>query len=134
MLVDLCVQQRFNSICTSAQSDQCLSFLPEETLNRWLPVKHPLETLIRLCECTGRSESSIYMPMYVPFAGHQLNFFWSRGYKNSSSFSNSKYSAMFGCLGSHVCKQPIIALYFELEIVLKFYNLKAGFIHILLFT
>ena len=30
---------------------------------------------------------------------------------------------MIGCL--HVCKQPIIALYFELEKELKFYNLEA---------
>ena len=29
-------------------------------------------------------------------------------------------------LRTHVCKQPIIALYFELETVLKFYNLDAS--------
>ena len=32
---------------------------------------------------------------------------------------------MLGCLRTRVCKQPIIALYFESETVLKFYNLKA---------
>ena len=37
---------------------------------------------------------------------------------------------MIGCLQTCVCKQPIIALYFEFETVLKFYNLQArsGFI------
>ena len=32
---------------------------------------------------------------------------------------------MIGCLRTRVRKQPIIALYFEFEIVLKFYNLDA---------
>ena len=32
---------------------------------------------------------------------------------------------MIGCLQTHVCKQPIIALYFEFENVLMFYNLEA---------
>ena len=32
---------------------------------------------------------------------------------------------MIGCLWTHVHKQPIIELYFESEIVLKFYNLEA---------
>ena len=32
---------------------------------------------------------------------------------------------MIGCLRTRVRKQPIIALYFETEIVLTFYNLKA---------
>ena len=31
---------------------------------------------------------------------------------------------MIGCLRTRVRKQPIIALYFEFEIVLKFYNLE----------
>ena len=34
---------------------------------------------------------------------------------------------MIGCLRTRVHKQPIIALYFEFETVLKFYNLKAQF-------
>ena len=32
---------------------------------------------------------------------------------------------MIGCLRTYVHKQPIIALYFESENVLKFYNLEA---------
>ena len=32
---------------------------------------------------------------------------------------------MIGCLRTRVRKQPIIALYFEFGIVLKFYNLEA---------
>ena len=32
---------------------------------------------------------------------------------------------MMGCLRTHVRKQPIIALYFESETVVKVYNLKA---------
>ena len=32
---------------------------------------------------------------------------------------------MIGCLQTHVRKQPIVTLYFEFEIVLNFYNLKA---------
>ena len=33
---------------------------------------------------------------------------------------------MIGCLRTRVCKQPIIALYFEFETVLKFYNIEAS--------
>ena len=33
---------------------------------------------------------------------------------------------MIGCLRTRVCKQPIIALYFEFETVLKSYNLEAS--------
>ena len=32
---------------------------------------------------------------------------------------------MIGCLPSRIRKQPIIALYFEFETLLKFYNLEA---------
>ena len=49
---------------------------------------------------------------------------WPRGYK-TSSFSDSELSAMIGCLRTRVRKQPIIALYFEFENELKFYNLEA---------
>ena len=34
---------------------------------------------------------------------------------------------MIGCLRTRVCKQPIIALYFESETELKFYNLEARY-------
>ena len=44
---------------------------------------------------------------------------------NLSTVSNSKYSAMIGCLQTRVCKQPILALYFEFENELKIYNLEA---------
>ena len=46
--------------------------------------------------------------------------------QNSSSFSNSKQSAMIGCLWTRVRKQPIIALYFEFETVLKFTTSRPG--------
>ena len=36
---------------------------------------------------------------------------------------------MIDCLRSRVRKQPIFALYFEFETVLKFYNLEARFGH-----
>ena len=35
---------------------------------------------------------------------------------------------MIGCLRTRVRKQPIIALYFEFETVLEFYNLQAWYI------
>ena len=38
-----------------------------------------------------------------------------------------KIKRMIGCLRTRVRKQPIIALYFEFEIVLKFYMLEAWF-------
>ena len=37
--VGTCVQYRFKSVCATAQSDQSLSFLPEETLDPWLPIQ-----------------------------------------------------------------------------------------------
>ena len=43
----------------------------------------------------------------------------------SQTVSDSKYSAMIGCLRTRVRKQPIIALYFESKNELKFYDLKA---------
>ena len=35
---------------------------------------------------------------------------------------------MIGCMRTHVCKQPIITLYFVFENELKFYNLEARII------
>ena len=35
---------------------------------------------------------------------------------------------MIGCLRTRVRKQPIIALYFESELVLNFYNLEARYL------
>ena len=40
---------------------------------------------------------------------------------------------MIGCFRTRVRKHPIIALYFELENELKFYNLEAGHIRASLF-
>ena len=40
---------------------------------------------------------------------------------------------MIGCLRTRVRKQPIIALYFDSELVLKFYNLEAR-VHSVCFT
>ena len=48
-----------------------------------------------------------------------------RGYKTCVHSQTKTKSAMIGCLRTRVRKQPIIALYFEPEIVLKFYNLEA---------
>ena len=42
--VDMLVQERFKSVCTSAQSYHCHSFPSEETLDPWLPIEHPLKT------------------------------------------------------------------------------------------
>ena len=39
---------------------------------------------------------------------------------------------MIGCLRTRICKQPIIALYFESENVLKLYNLEARLIRVYL--
>ena len=55
----MCIQQRFKSVCTPAQSDQSLSFPPEETLKPWLPIGRPSKTQISLHRCTGWSESSM---------------------------------------------------------------------------
>ena len=51
--VGMYVQRRFKSVCTSPQSDQSLSFPPEEMLDPSLPTECPSKTLIKLCECTG---------------------------------------------------------------------------------
>ena len=49
----MCVQRRFKSVCASAQSDQSLSFTPEETLGPWLPIERLSKTLIRLRGCAA---------------------------------------------------------------------------------
>ena len=41
------------SVCASVKSDQSLSFQPEETLDPWLHMEFPSQTLISLCICTG---------------------------------------------------------------------------------
>ena len=37
-----------NLDCASASFDLSLSFPPEETFDPWLPIEHPMKTLIRL--------------------------------------------------------------------------------------
>ena len=43
------------SVCVFAQSDQSLSFPPEETFGHWIPIEHPLKTLIRLRGYAGHA-------------------------------------------------------------------------------
>ena len=50
------------------QSDQSLSFPPEETLDPWLPIECPLKTRIRLCRFDGRTCQLVLL------AGHRLNY------------------------------------------------------------
>ena len=58
------------------QSDHSLSFQPEEMLDPWLSIEHPLKTQTRLCRCTVWSESSINSHTFlVPFAGHRLKYY-----------------------------------------------------------
>ena len=55
----MCVEQRLKSVFVSAQSEQSISFPPEETLEPWLPIEHPLKTQISLRMGAGWSESSM---------------------------------------------------------------------------
>ena len=48
--VGKCVQQRFKSVCISTQSDQSLSFPPEEIMDPSLPIERSSKTQIRLCQ------------------------------------------------------------------------------------
>ena len=57
--VGMCIQRIFKWVCTTAQSDQCLSFPVWRNVSSWLPVECPLMTLIRLHGCAGGSESLI---------------------------------------------------------------------------
>ena len=54
---DLCAQRRLRSAWASSQSDHSLRCPHGETLGPLLPIKRIAKTLIRLCECPGRSES-----------------------------------------------------------------------------
>ena len=56
---DMCARRRFKSARGSAQSDQNLRCPHEETLHHWLSKIRPRKILIRLCECTVWSESSL---------------------------------------------------------------------------
>ena len=53
----MCDQRRLRSASASAQSDQSLHCLHEESLGSELPIEHTAKTLIRLGRCPGWSES-----------------------------------------------------------------------------
>ena len=55
----VCAQWRLRSAWASAQSDQSLRYLHEETLGPYLPTERTAKTLIRLGGCPGRYESSL---------------------------------------------------------------------------
>ena len=55
----VCAQQRLGSAWASAQSDQSLRCLHEESLGPLLAIKRTAKTLIRLGGCPGWSESSL---------------------------------------------------------------------------
>ena len=55
----MCAQRRLRSAWASAQSDQSLRCLPEESLGSWLPIKRTKKTLIRLAGWPGWLESSL---------------------------------------------------------------------------
>ena len=57
-----CAQRRLRSAWASAQPDQSLRCLLEETLGLWLPIERTAKTLNRLCRCAGLSESSLGAP------------------------------------------------------------------------
>ena len=54
-----CAQRRYKSVCTSAQPDQSLRCLHEETLHPWLSKMRLVKILIRLRKCAVWSESSL---------------------------------------------------------------------------
>ena len=55
--VSMCGQRKFKSVCASTQSDQSLNFTHEETLDTWLPIERPTNTLIRLRRCAACADS-----------------------------------------------------------------------------
>ena len=77
---------------------------------------------MRACVCVCvlacvRVRACVYVQTRLSLPGLEV--------KKLSTVSDSKQSAMIGCLQTRVCKQPNIGLYFESEDELKFYNLKA---------
>ena len=67
--IGMCVQQRFNSVCTFTQADKRLSYTPDKKnpLDPWLPIERQLKTQISQRRSTGGSESSIgaYASLYL---------------------------------------------------------------------
>ena len=66
--VGICVLRRFKSACASAQSDQSLSFSPEEKLDPWLPIERPIKTRMR--RLSGFFDGRICQ--LIPFDGYRL--------------------------------------------------------------
>ena len=72
----VCAQQRLRSAWASAQSDQSLRCLHEETLGPWLPIERTVKTLIRLGGCPGWSESSLgSFCWFCHVMAHMLNIY-----------------------------------------------------------
>ena len=67
----MCMQQRFKSIYALAQYDQSLSFLPEETLDSWLPIECLLSVtshincIVALCLINGMCLCQVMMTLHL---------------------------------------------------------------------
>ena len=70
------VWRRFKSVFVPEQSEQSLSFPPEETLGPWLAMERPSKTLIRLRGRAGWSESSMgaHANLYLMLDPGSYNF------------------------------------------------------------
>ena len=84
------------SACTSAQSDQSLCCLHEETLQPWLTKIRPVTILIRLCEYASWSESSLGAHVQSTFsdvAAHTnlLEWLWFTISRVTSKMINRSY-------------------------------------------
>ena len=79
-------QRRLRSDCAFAQSDQSLRCPHEEIYYPWLSTMSPVKILIRLCECTGLSESSLgaHIRSYV--------FWWLISFPSHSSLIVRKWT------------------------------------------
>ena len=89
------------------------------TSEHWKPSKTHVQARIMYI-------SKLVNPLYQSEMIAKIERTHNSDYKfKTSTVSDSKYSAMIGCLWTRVRKLPIIALYFESENEFKFYNLKA---------
>ena len=86
--VGMCIQWRFRSVCTSAQSDQSLRFPPKETLDIWLPKECPSKTLIRLRRCLLACTVCGNLVHLI----NEFNFWNVHGIMNTSGLMQSKWS------------------------------------------
>ena len=69
----MCIQRRFKVACTSAQSDQSLRFLPEETLDPWLPTECLSKADLTAQMCRLIESFDWHICQLVPFAGNLPN-------------------------------------------------------------